>query len=58
MNHDVARRSELVDLGLQRGLHAQTSTQAGDVFEDLGKVAAGAEQRVDLSTDLVGRRYS
>jgi hypothetical protein len=49
---------ELLHLGLYRGLHDQTGAQPGDVFEDLAQLAAGAEQRVDLATDLLCRGYS
>jgi hypothetical protein len=45
---------ELLNFGLNRGLDQQPGTQPGHILDDLGQVPAGAEQRVDLSTDLVG----
>ncbi len=45
---------ELGDLGLQRGLQDQAGAQAGDVLEDLAKVAVGGEQSINVSTDAVG----
>jgi hypothetical protein len=42
---------ELLDFGLQRGLHDQAGAQSRDVFENLGEVATAAEQRADLGAD-------
>jgi len=48
---------ELGNLGLHRRLHDQTRAQSGDVFQYLAQLAAGAEQHVDLATDLLRRGY-
>jgi hypothetical protein len=53
----AAAAQELVDLGLQRRLQQQPGTQPGDVLDDRGEVPLAVEQRVDLATDLLCRRY-
>jgi hypothetical protein len=46
---------ELVDLGLQRGLHHQPHAQPGNVLQDRRQITAGAEQLVDLGVQPRGR---
>jgi hypothetical protein len=45
---------ELLDLGLQGGLHQQPHAQAGDLLQDRGQVTIGREQLVDLGAGALG----
>jgi hypothetical protein len=49
---------ELGDLGLERGLHQQANSEAGNVFEDVAEVPVGSEQLVDVGADALDGRYS
>jgi hypothetical protein len=45
---------ELLDLGLQGGLHQQPHGQPGNLLKDRGQVTIGREQLVDLGAGALG----
>jgi hypothetical protein len=46
---------ELSDFGLDRGLDEQAHAEASDLLQDVGQVAVGGEEVVDVGADCASR---